>query len=154
MSVITAIAFAKSRPVALRGNRDVDNYFSILESILRQMQDQIGTTTGQLNLGPIIEQAYVSGYVAGSSGQDLLVLTSSASFTTYLSCLVITTATQTITLNPYPEDGEKVTVQKFFSGGSVTISGTINDQSSMILISKNDCIDLVYSVDLARWTIV
>jgi len=56
----------------------------------------------------------------------------------------------TLTLNPNPRDGEKVTIIR--KDASVTIVGNINGGASVMLSSKNDILDVYYTLAAGEWS--
>jgi hypothetical protein len=76
------------------------------------------------------------------------------SFTTtadqFVSCL--NTATATITLNLEPEDGEDVIIWR--GAAAVTVVGSINGGSSLVIPSIYDAPHFKYSLDAGEWAIV
>ena len=88
-----------------------------------------------------------------SVGNNTLIYTTvSGPITTDGSMFIRVSAATTITLNPTPLDGERVQVQSdgFFT---VTISGSINGGSSVMLTAAYDLLDLKYISELNEWVI-
>lgn len=155
MSTINALTFAKARPTAWKRNdREVDSYLTILERLLQQVQTQIGSTVGSVDLGAIAEDAFISGvnYAAGFGHRPVEVI--SATHTTAYAATLIVSSSITVTLNTTPDDLERVSVQHYASSGQVTVSGIINDQPEIILNNKGDTLDLIYSAELERWVTI
>jgi hypothetical protein len=147
----SATVLSKSRPFALRNTLENDNYFTILERILRQVQDQLGVNSGGIDIGPVIEQAYIAGVAAGAEANRLSVSTA-VDYQAYSSVLVEATSALAVTVNTEPDDGEKVTVQHNAPAGAfidIVYNGTIDT-----LVNNGDCITMEYSLELDKWVIV
>lgn len=76
----------------------------------------------------------------------------SANRTTCGDEMIRATAACTITLNPTPDDGEIVKVQPD-GNFKVTISGSINGGSQLIMNGAYDLAELQYSVEFSEWVI-
>lgn len=82
------------------------------------------------------------------------VITTTANFTTTQDQIVIcnNTSAITITLNATPDDGERVYIKR--RSGAVTVSGTIDGSSSLVIASKYDCPLLVYTDSSGEWSLI
>jgi len=89
---------------------------------------------------------------SGGGGQTLILEATGTSFDTTESSIIIcnNASPLTINLNQFPGDGEKVTVIR--RNALVTISGQINGGTSTILPSKNDILDLYYTLAAGEWS--
>lgn len=85
----------------------------------------------------------------------LEVVSTSADYTTTGNQIIICTNTSdiTITLNATPEDTEQVHIVRQNAGG-VTISGTINGQSSLVIGQRYSSPHLIYTIDGGEWSII
>jgi len=115
-----------------------------------------GTTDDTSSLGEKINsvenqsamlQAIVSQFI-----DDTEYYSISSDRTTEGNEFIRATASCTITLNSNPEDGEKVWIQPSVDE-LVTVSGDINDQSSMVIHRAYDVMHLVYISDAGEWVI-
>ena len=66
--------------------------------------------------------------------------------------LCFNTAAATVTLNANPHDGESVKISR--RDGTVTVNGDINGTTSILIPSKYDTMQLVYSAEAGEWAIV
>lgn len=66
--------------------------------------------------------------------------------------LCFNTAAATVTLNAKPQDGESVKISR--RDALVTVSGSINGGTSIVILSKYDTAQLVYSAEAGEWAIV
>lgn len=86
--------------------------------------------------------------------ESITVDTGDTAFTTtgdqFITCL--NTAKATITLNPNPDDGEDVIVWP--TAAQVTVSGSINGESSLVIPNPYDAPHLKYSLAAEEWAIV
>lgn len=85
---------------------------------------------------------------------DIPITVTSSAHTTAGNEIVVATSNITVTLNSTPEDGEKVIVQRSTTDGNVTVSGTINGDSSFVMLFNYDSYTFVYSISEAEWKIV
>lgn len=83
------------------------------------------------------------------------VVSTSSDYTTKGNEIIICTNTSaiTITLNATPEDIEQVHVVRQ-NTGAVTVSGTINGQSSLAIGQRYSSPHLVYTIDGGEWSII
>jgi len=65
--------------------------------------------------------------------------------------LCFNTAAATVTLNPYPADGESVKISR--RNAAVTVSGPINGGTSIMIALKYDTAHLIYSIIAGEWVI-
>lgn len=78
----------------------------------------------------------------------------SANYTTRKNEILICTAELTVTLNPTPKDREKVTVKRNTTAGYTTVSGTIDGDSSFIMVNNYDSFTFVYLAENAEWSVI
>jgi hypothetical protein len=67
----------------------------------------------------------------------------SANYTTFRNEILICTSNITVTLNPYPKMGERVYIKR--TNGKVTISGTIDSKTDLILTADNAAVTLIFT---------
>ena len=82
---------------------------------------------------------------------DLIVI--STDYTTAGNQVIIATNGETVTLNATPEDNETVIVKRD-STSDITVSGTIDGDSSHVITQNYAAIALKYSTEQAKWYIV
>lgn len=88
------------------------------------------------------------------ASKDAVFFSVSSAHTTAGNEFVEATASITVTLNQYPEDGERVTVKRNTTAGNVTISGNgnnINDASTYVMALNYEGVALVYSATSGVW---
>jgi hypothetical protein len=67
----------------------------------------------------------------------------SANYTTFRNEILICTSNITVTLNPRPEMSERVYIKR--TNGKVTISGTIDGKTDLILTADNASVTLIFT---------
>ena len=82
--------------------------------------------------------------------KEFIVVT--GNYTTTGDEVVYCNASVTVTLNAFPADQEKVTISARVA--PVTVSGSINGQTSIVISFKYSTMDLIYSDQLGEWCIV
>lgn len=162
--------FIQPIPEQFSRDRELRSYFEYLHRVIHDLRNRTGGSDDQVtNLGvrelypysPQKEEGALDG--AALFGRplnaDLLgalnVVSTSADYTTTGNEIIICTNTNdiTITLNVSPEDTEQVHIVRQNVGG-VTISGTINGQSSLVIGQRYSSPHLVYTNDGGEWSII
>ena len=85
---------------------------------------------------------------------DRSIIVTSSNYTTAGDQTIIATGSITITLNTSPDDMEEVEVQRATSSGPVTVSGTINSDSSYKLCGNYESKVFRYVTDRGEWIII
>jgi hypothetical protein len=139
---------------------DFNNYLDQLERTLEQLYRRTGGTTDNIedtDIGfsqPIDIEALIDeiGEAPERPFNEENYYSISASHTTSGDEFLQVSASCTVTLNTSPEDGEIVKVQPtgFFI---VTISGSINGGSSLIMNGAYDLAVIVYSSEAQSWVV-
>lgn len=143
---------------------EVRNYFQYLN---RWAQDMwIRTGADQDNIAnQAVRESYAwrigrkqpdnVNYSVNISKKGKVIVTTGSNYTlTGYEDLLIVTGSVTITVNPNPKDGEEVAIKRSTTAGYVTISGTIDGDSSHVMTRNYDGVDLIYSVSNAGWFVV
>jgi len=151
-------------PGTLYSIHPFDQYSNEQNNLWKQLfllLDQIylrtgGTTDDTSSLGDKINsienQTALNLALVSSLLKDVSYYAPSSSHTTSGNEIVRPSASLTVTLNANPEDGEQVRIQPTVDG-LVTVSGDINDQTSIVIHRAYDFIDLVYLADAGKWVI-
>ena len=156
MSTIPALTLSKIRPRNIP--IDFNKYLTLLEKILQQLQEQTGTTSFEVDtdtdvygvVSPFSKAIFDSvemethEFAAGDTAYQ-------TSDSVFISCL--NTNSGIITLNPSPEDGEDVIIWRA-GAGLVTVSGSINGGSQVVISSIYDAPHFKYSSAAGEWAIV
>lgn len=88
---------------------------------------------------------------------DVKFISTAASYTTQGNSIVVATAVITITLNPYPIDGEKVTIKRAVPLGLVTVNGggnNIDGASTYTIVTNYEAAQCIYSAIDGEWFII
>lgn len=162
--------FIQPIPEQFRRDRELRSYFEYLHRVIHDLRLRTGGGDDQVsNLGirelypysPREEDDGVSSVSLFSRplNPDILgkfeVVSTSTDYTTKGNEIIICTNTTdiTITLNSTPEDTEQVHVVRQNTGG-VTISGTINGDSTLQIGQRYSSPHLVYTIDGGEWSII
>lgn len=135
---------------------DIRAYQTAINKIIFQLwvnspSGTLGTSEGGDSTTALISSLYQS----LNDGLETYVSSTAANYTCLdgVNEFIRVTAACTITLSANPEDHEIKIIQP--SGNFiVTVSGSINGGSSMIMNHAYDCMTVKYSVDLGGWVIV
>ncbi|TNG03800.1 MAG: hypothetical protein EP297_00155 [Gammaproteobacteria bacterium] len=100
-----------------------------------------------------VTQGLYSMAFGGQTQTEILAI--SNDFTTTGDQIIICTNTTdiTVTLNPFPDDGEEVYIKRQ-NTGNLLIVGDIDGKTSIAIISRYDSPHLVYTVDAGEWSII
>lgn len=126
---------------------NADNFagFELLERIEELESDM------ELFAAQSVDIDTISETVAGA------VVVTSSNYTTDGNEIVIATSNITATLNSAPADGERVSVKRATTAGTVTIDGNgnnIDGSSTATLLYNYETITMIYSVDNDEWLII
>lgn len=128
---------------------------NISQSGIKQLYNQ-ALQTSEENTQDLLNIAYSSTQpVILADGFELItVATGDTAFTTTGNQVVIcnNTAAATITLNALPDDGEELHIKR--RDTSVTVSGTVDGNTSTPIPSKFDSMHLVFTLAAAEWSII
>lgn len=119
---IPAAMLEKMRPAEFN-SRGRFEYFRLLEQMLIQIQDQVGTSQGEVSGVPSV--VGVLPPISAINGDSLDFVSVSSNYQTYTSEIVECTASLSVTLNPEPDDGEQVYIYCTSSDVEVLITSGI-----------------------------
>ena len=157
MSTIPALMLGQTRP-SKTVSREYDKYFDLLEQIIQQLQEQTGSTSfevsGQEDFYGVVPP-FISNLIDKTILENYEFAAGDTAYTTtgyqFITCL--NSADGVITLNTSPEDGEDVLVWRA-GDGNITVSGSINGSSSVIIRQKYDSPHFKFSASANQWAIV
>lgn len=130
--------------VSLADTPAKQNDVKTLHMFLYLLREQVGGDLGLADLSDAIRDLQALAI--------LPVVTTAINYTTTGSVKVNCTALLTVTLNVSPSDGERVRVQPT-GNFDITVSGTINGESSMIVSHEYDLVEFTYHSDLLEWRV-
>lgn len=146
---IPAAILEKMRPAEF-SSRGRFEYFRLLEQMLIQIQDQIGTSQGEVSGVPSV--VGVLPPISAIYGDSLDFVSVSSNYQTSGNEYVRVSNNATITLNPYPDDQETVIVQPV-SDGITLVSGPVIGDTSLAISKAYDVVKLTYSLEFGEWTL-
>ena len=148
---IPAAILDKMRPAELSVGKSLE-YFRLLEQLLIQIQEQVGTSSGQVDGIPStvgVIQPSVSNFGSLSNAEFVAV---SSNYQTYTSEIIKCDASLTITLNPEPDGGESVYIYCGTNDVEVTISAGVPVLGPSTIIGKVGMFTAYeYHVDSNQW---
>lgn len=124
------------------------------QSLVGQLYGQTEEAPRSYPFVPDEEESPPRSYSVGFLPDETEIINATADFTTTGNQVIICTnsAGITITLNPNPDDGERVTIKR--QNGGVFVSGLIDGTTGKRIANRYSAPQLIYTLAAGEWSII